>query len=98
METRVVNIFKEPYDVYIGRAGRGESGYFGNPFPLKAGEDRGATKEKFVKYFYERIEKDAEFKEKVLSLQGKRIGCFCKQSNKEVWCHGDVYVEYLNNL
>lgn len=98
METRVVNIFKEPYDVYIGRAGKGQDGDLGNPFKLQPNEPKGATKEKFEKYFYERIEKDTEFKEKVLSLKGKRIGCFCKQPNKEVWCHGDVYVEYLKNM
>ena len=32
--TRVVNIRKEAYDVYIGRAGKGQDGYFGNPFRL----------------------------------------------------------------
>lgn len=38
METRVVNIYKEKYDVYIGRAGRGENGYFGNPYQLGVNE------------------------------------------------------------
>ena len=28
---KVVNIYKERYDVYIGRPGKGEVGYFGNP-------------------------------------------------------------------
>ena len=41
--TRVVNIREEDYDVYIGRAGRGMDGYFGNPFRLGAGMTRGAT-------------------------------------------------------
>ena len=39
--TRVVNIRKEAYDVYIGRAGKGQDGYFGNPFRLKQGHDPG---------------------------------------------------------
>lgn len=34
--TRVVNIRKETCDVYIGRAGYGKDGYFGNPFRLEA--------------------------------------------------------------
>ena len=34
MQTVVVNIKKEHFDVYIGRAGRGEDGYFGNPFRM----------------------------------------------------------------
>ena len=37
MDTTVVNLFKNKYDVYIGRAGKGQDGYFGNPFPLKPG-------------------------------------------------------------
>ena len=41
--TRVVNIRKEAYDVYIGRAGKGQDGYFGNPFRLKQDMDRGGT-------------------------------------------------------
>ena len=31
---------KEPFDIYIGRAGRGQSGYFGNPFSIGAGVTR----------------------------------------------------------
>lgn len=33
-ETTVVNIKTDSYDVYIGRAGHGHSGYFGNPFNI----------------------------------------------------------------
>lgn len=29
--TRVVNLRREPYDVYIGRAGRGHDGYHAKP-------------------------------------------------------------------
>ena len=32
--TTVVNIRTHEYDVYIGRAGHGRSGYFGNPFSV----------------------------------------------------------------
>ena len=52
--TTVVNIRKEHYDQYIGRAGRGEDGYFGNPFRLNPGESRGSTIERYRKYFYAR--------------------------------------------
>ena len=37
MQTVVVNIYKEQFDVYIGRAGRGQDGYFGNPFCMGTG-------------------------------------------------------------
>lgn len=49
--TRVVNIRKEAYDVYIGRAGKGQDGYFGNPFRLKQDMDRGGTLAGFREYF-----------------------------------------------
>lgn len=90
---KVVNLFKEPYDVYIGRAGKGQDGYFGNPFPLKKGEDRGATIERYKAYFYNRIETDSEFKNRILELKNKTLGCFCKPNS----CHGDVIKEYLDN-
>jgi len=93
-ETRVVNIFKEPYDVYIGRAGKGQSGFYGNPIILQKGEERGATIERFKAYFYDRIEKDLEYKNKVEQLKGKTLGCFCHPKA----CHGDVYKEYLDSL
>ena len=92
--TRVVNIREEDYDVYIGRAGRGMDGYFGNPFRLGAGMPRGATLEKYREYFYRRIHADPEFKRRVEALQGKTLGCFCKPHP----CHGDIIKEYLDSL
>jgi hypothetical protein len=91
--TKIVNLYKEPYDIYIGRAGKGQSGYFGNPFKLKPGNSKGSTLEEYKKYFYERLEKDPEFKANILALKGKTLGCFCKPSP----CHGDIIIEYLNN-
>lgn len=90
--TTVVNIKRgQIYDVYIGRAGHGLDGFYGNPIRLQDGESRGATIQRFKAYFLERIEKDPEFRRRVLELKGKRLGCFCCPSP----CHGDVYVEWL---
>ena len=89
--TTVVNLRKEPYDVYIGRAGKGQNGYFGNPF------DKGTREENiqdYKDYFYNRICTEPEFRRRVLELKDKRLGCFCKPKP----CHGDVIAEYLNNL
>ena len=91
METTVVNIRKEPYDVYIGRAGKGQDGYFGNPF---TGHDRIRVIKEYETYFYNRIKNDEEFKQRILELKGKRLGCFCKP----LPCHGDIIAEYLNCL
>jgi hypothetical protein len=90
--TRVVNIRHERCDVYIGRAGHGSDGYFGNPFRLEAGEPRGATIERYRKWFHERLETNHEFKRRIRELKDKTLGCFCKPAP----CHGDVIGEYLD--
>lgn len=100
MKTRVVNIRKGVYDVYIGRAGYGEDGYFGNPVKLNCvccvcGDihtTKSATLVCYEKYFYARIASDTAFLSSVLSLRGKRLGCFCHPSA----CHGDVIASFLN--
>jgi hypothetical protein len=94
MQTVVVNIHKEPFDVYIGRRGRGQDGYFGNPFRIGPGMSREDAVERFERYFVDRIEKDSEFKRRILALKGKRLGCFCKPKA----CHGDVIVDWLNKM
>lgn len=97
--TKVVNIFHEKYDVYIGRSGKGEDGYFGNPFRLSTPLERGSTISKFREYFYNRIKNDTEFKNRVeTELLNKKLGCFCKQKMRDVPCHGDIYIEYFDNL
>lgn len=89
----VVNMRTEDHDVYIGRKGRGWSGYFGNPFRRSSNEPRGATIQKFRAYFLERVETDPEFKARALALRGQRLGCFCKPNP----CHGDVIAEWVNS-
>lgn len=97
--TRVINIYKEPYDVYIGRAGKGKSGYFGNHHIVgwclicKSTHKRGEAIEAFRKDFKVRVETDIVFREKLEELRGKILGCFCKPD----LCHGDVYLEYFEN-
>lgn len=95
MVTTVVNIRKQKYDVYCGRAGKGQDGYFGNPFVLQKGEHKGATLFKFGQYFYKRLENDPEFKNRVNELKGKVLGCFCDDVN---FCHAGIIANYLNSL
>lgn len=100
MRTTVVNLHREAYDVYIGRAGRGHDGYFGNPY--RAGEvcglcrrvhrDRGSTIPCFERYFRGRVESDPAFRVRVEQLRGRRLGCFCKPNK----CHGDVIASWLD--
>ena len=92
--TRVVNIRKETCDVYIGRAGYGKDGYFGNPFRLEATMAKGSTLGRYRKYFYHRLSTDKEFRKRIGNLQGKTLGCFCKPDP----CHGDIIKEYLDRM
>lgn len=93
--TQVVNIKNESYDVYIGRAGKGFDGYFGNPEQLKDHNyNRIACIDAYNRYFYARIQNDAEFKNRVEELKGKKLGCFCMPQ----MCHGMVIVEYLEKI
>jgi len=87
----VVNIYKDKFDVYIGRKGKGHDGYFGNPFRLKHEGERAEILELYRKYFYNRLDTDPEFKSRILGLKDKVLGCFCKPK----LCHGDVIVEWL---
>jgi hypothetical protein len=91
--TAVVNIRRKrgaqkvKYDVYIGRGSP-----FGNPFKIGEDGDRKQVLDKYRVYFYKRLT-NPEFRDKVLSLKGKVLGCYCKP----LGCHGDVIIEYLKH-
>lgn len=94
----VVNKYKEPYDVYIGRGSK-----WGNPFThIKDKQTKAefivATREesieKFREYIIERISNGEVKIDDLLELAGKRLGCFCKPKS----CHGDVLVEIVSAI
>ena len=91
MNTEVVNIRKSDWDVYIGRKGHGQDGYFGNPFKIGEDGDREEVIRKYKVWFWNRVNKDEEFRRRVMELKGKKLGCFCKPSH----CHGDVIKAWL---
>lgn len=93
MPTSVVNLRTHRFDVYIGRAGKGHDGYFGNPIRLEDEGQRVFVLQQFERYFYDRLDRDPEFKARVRELKGKVLGCFCKPK----LCHGDIIVDYLEN-
>lgn len=88
--TKAVNLRQEKYDTYIGRAGHGQNGYFGNPFSVQ--EHGTSALDKYRTYFKDRIEKDPEFRRRILALRGHKLGCFCKPKP----CHGDVIAEWVD--
>ena len=99
---RVVNLYKEKYDVYIGRRGRGQDGYFGSPIIIgspcpmcnNTHKDNGSTLPCYKQYLEIRIRKDDIFRKRLLALKGKVLGCFCKPKP----CHGDVIVEFCKTF
>ncbi len=100
-ETMVIHIDQAPKHwkdmpdyVYIGRAGNGFDGYFGNPIKLKKGQKRGSTLEEYRHYLDTRCRTDEEFYERVIGLRGKVLVCFCKPKP----CHGDILSEYIEWL
>lgn len=101
--TRVVNLRREPYDVYIGRAGKGHDGYFGNPVrrdepcPVcsETHTSKGSTLPCFERYARQRIERDPTYRERVQALYGKTLGCFCKPVSA---CHGDILAHLAMEL
>lgn len=92
-----------PDEVYIGRAGKGEVGYFGNPCVIDkecpvCGEIhkvKGETLKCYESYLKKRIDSDEEFRNKIQKLNGKKLVCFCDNPLK---CHGNVMIKYIDIL
>lgn len=98
---KVINIKDAPLGweddsnyVYIGRSGKGRSGYFGNPIKLKTGQPKGSTLQEYSDWLDVKVKDDPEFRERLLSLKGKTLVCFCKPGP----CHGDVILQKINEL
>jgi len=98
-ETEVVNKREEPADIYIGRGKNGanicttrigEYGWLGNPFKL-TDYSREESIQKYKIVFLEMIEHREGFREAVLDLKGKKLGCWCKPKA----CHGDVIKNWI---
>lgn len=78
--------------VYIGRPSA-----WGNPFSLrdpKDPEERERVIEQYRTWFHEKIQNDDAFREQVLSLKGRDLGCWCAPRA----CHGDVILEWLETV
>ena len=82
----VANIkLKEPYDIYIGRKGKGQDGFWGNPFSKGNREENIA---KFEEYLLS--PRGLPLMKALPELLNKRLGCFCKPEA----CHGDILKHY----
>lgn len=99
MATTVVNLRHETYDVYVGRAGKGQGGTFGNPYTVQEYAERALPM--FEAYFKERIGVDPAFREAVLALKDKRLGCFCRPKSGfrgKYRCHAQFLAAWLDGV
>lgn len=86
MPTKVVNLKKSPYDVYIGRGSK-----WGNPFKIGVDGNRKEVIRKYTNYLIG----NKELRESALKeLKDKTLGCFCKPKP----CHGDILTKYVNKF
>lgn len=104
MATRVVNIsLGQPYDVYVGRPGKGLPGPLGNPVKVGARcpicaeihHSRGETIPCFDIYFEQMIAISPEYRALVDACEDKALGCFCVDRFGNGPCHAHTIVRYL---
>lgn len=85
MKTSVVNMYKEKYDVYIGRPSK-----WGNPYII----GRDGNRADVIKKYKQHVLQHPELLDALHELKGKRLGCYCKPAA----CHGDVLVKLVEEL
>ena len=94
------NWMSDDNNVYIGRKNiviidkrryPEKDSLFQNPFKVGKDGTLDEVLEKYESYLKVKLE-DEEFREELLKLKGKRLGCWCKPDR----CHGDILLKYLN--
>jgi hypothetical protein len=102
--TKVINIRTAPTGwqsnpnyQYIGRAGKGMTGFFGNPIIVgktcevcgEVHRTGGSTIDCYTRWLSRRMIHDMAFRNAVYALKDKTLVCFCKPAQ----CHGDVLAQ-----
>lgn len=85
--TTIVNVKNSRCDIYCGRPS-----IFSNPYKIGRDGTRNEVIEKYKNFFEKKIRGDETFREKILSLKGKKLGCYCYPLR----CHLEVIVKYLD--
>lgn len=83
---KVVNVYKDKYDIYIGRNPEFGDTTWGNPFS----DPKMPLHEKLQRY-EEYIRKTPNLWNKLDNLAGHTLGCHCKPKA----CHGDILVKLV---
>lgn len=90
-KTTVVNLHREKCDFKICRGS-----LLGNPYVIGVDGTREQVIERYKEWF-KFLLKSKVFRDELAKLKGKKLGCFCKQPDKEIACHGDTIANYLDN-
>ena len=84
----------EPGNVYIGRETWYLSGSkWGNPHKIDLNDSRKNSREKVIELFKIYILNNAELRECITELQGKKLGCWCAPKQ----CHGEILHQLAGN-
>ena len=87
MATTVVNVYKEPYDVYVGRMPEFGNTKWGNPF-----KDESMPLEQKLAMYEMMVRSKDEMWDALDELKDKKLGCHCDPKP----CHGHVLVKLVN--
>jgi hypothetical protein len=91
---------RDPNNVYIGRAGivfinkqrfPKEASIWANPYKVGAQYTREQAIQLYERMIRERIQADPSWIDKLCSLHGKTLGCWCSPEP----CHGDVLLRLI---
>ena len=88
---KVVDLRKEPYDIYIGRENffyQLPESKWHSPFPLEAFHNE----RDLVLSLYEKYIRNGPLWDDLEELDGKILGCWCGN----LPCHGDILLKLLN--
>lgn len=86
MSTRVVNLSRRKFTLYIGREWRYlPKSKWHNPFHISEGQPRGSTLDRFEAYLRSRPDLLADLHE----IDDEVLGCHCRPEA----CHGDVLIK-----
>jgi hypothetical protein len=98
-KVELINIkeYEDTDYIYIGRPSE-----FGNPYSSKDSNIaiNVSSKKESVEKFSEYLDNNPELVDKLIKELKEnvlhKIGCWCKNSGERGLCHGDVYIEKIN--
>ena len=87
----VVNVYRDEFDVYIGRKHPtfGKGSKFANPYHIGVDGPRKIVLRKYKRWLWDQIRAGEITVAELRALDGLRLGCFCKPEN----CHGDILLD-----